>query len=253
MKHLIGIFTVLLLSACASTPEQGPFATSREDVLAKVETIALAPVSFLGIYQAQNDFAQQVEDLVSSELKQAGFEVIPSSVYQSVTQPIVEDAGGSFDPSTGKADTQKALQILTLARAELAEKHGADAVLYPQVTLVKANWKDGMARWDGVSTGITGKTGFGCTAGASNRKGTTGASSLKVTVVDADGTVQYSQTGGIELLSHYDSGFKRVPQSELYRDKERNHQAVQIALGPFVGKEQPKKGFMGALFETPCF
>jgi hypothetical protein len=246
--NLQTICILFLLNACASTPEQkDPFATGREDFLSKVQTIALAPVSFENVHEAQNDFAQQVNDLVESELRQAGFKVVSSSVYQSINQQTPYESDLAVNPSTEKATTQELQKRQNRIHEKLADQHDVDAFLYPEVTAVTARFFQTGAKWDGVSESTTGKYGLGCSAGTENKKGTMPALSLRLKLIDSDGIVQYDRNGGIQLLSHYRSqGFKRVPESELYRDEDRNQQAVQVAVGPLVGKEQPQKGFFGS-------
>ena len=130
-------------------------------------------------------FGSSRADLITRELEEAGFTVVPPETYSAIYDPMVSKVGGLFDPMTGKPNTEKLARVHDLAYREMTDKHDVDAFLQPLVAVVKAGWYSNTATWHGVEEPTTGDDGFFAGWGLGNSYGTVGALSLRVVLADA--------------------------------------------------------------------
>lgn len=226
-----------LLSACATAPPHNPFKVERDEILARVKTVAMLPVAFPGKLDREAEVAKRYESLIAAELARLNFTVVPASEYAAIWDPMVAKVGGFFDPVTGEADQEKYKAVSDLAVREMVDRHGVDAFLHPRILVVDAYWAYNEATWHGVTESSTGREGFWASFAAPAASGRMGALSLAVLITDVNGEPYYVDYGGIQLLYRVSkmSRFSEVPEQELFADPSRDKRAVAISLAPLLG------------------
>ncbi len=234
----------LLGAGCATAPPYNPFKIAQDEFYGKIKTIALSPVAVAVDLEDAEPVKTKFESLIETTLREAGFSVVPSREYAAIWKRMTEQMGGFFDPVTGKRDETKLKTVREHTLRELNTKFTVDAVLYPSIRVVKANFVQNQATWDGTSESLTTGGFLGALLGGQYR-GTVGALSLVAVIEDTHGVDVYINGGGIQVLSKVSGGgFIPVSRNELFANEERNVAAVNIALGSLVRKpvatEAPK-------------
>lgn len=239
----------ILFTGCAITPTYdscqvcNPFKVERNEILSKVKTIAIVPIKIPSKMDRAPQIAERYESLITAELSQAGFKVVPSKEYAAVWDPMVKQIGGIFDPKTGQLDQNKFKTVRELSLREMASKKKVDAFLQAGFIVAKARWHGNTASWHGTTEAVTGKEGFLASLVAAGSAGTITGSSLLVIIADPNDKPYYANAGGIQLLMQYKGDFVSVPESELFVDPGKDAKAVKIALAPLV--EGPKVASSG--------
>ena len=214
-RFRLALQTIAIVAcACGSTQKPyNPFKVPRESFYPALKTVALAPVRLPG-------------DLEDPEPVRA--------LFAGAIEAKTKEAGGVFDPTTGKADEAKVKALNAAIGRELKARFNADALLTPSIRVVNAALSHDQARWDGVTEGA-GKGGF-WKALVRTHSGSVRALSLVVVVADPEGQLLYAKGGGIQVLGNVTVGgdFDRRPRSELFADGDRNENAVHIALDPLL-------------------
>jgi hypothetical protein len=237
-KLIVVPMLAAFLAGCAtSKPLYNPFKVSKQEIRDRVKTVALAslPVDddVPNGKQAKEVFATSLV----SELESLGFKTVPPSEYEQAFNRLRDEVGGFFDPLTGKADNDKYKKVKDLCRRELATKFHADAVLYPSLQSFSVSFYNDFAAWDGTSESVT-DANWVERAFAGTHNGSVTALSLCVVLLDTEGNILYTKCGGIQLLAKANSGgFRKVPESKILTDFQRNTNAVSLALKPFHDEE----------------
>lgn len=128
LAALVGLWA-LCSGACAAFAQQSsPFAVPAEQVVARVKTIALAPVLHRAPGDLPADLAARVEAQAVEALGAAGVTVVPASAYREIWRPLSEAVGGTWNAGSGKLlEAGNSVREHTLR--ELQRLHRADAVL----------------------------------------------------------------------------------------------------------------------------
>ena len=237
--NLLGwLVTGVVLSACATATPHEPFKVERDEIFARVKTIAIMPVAVPGNLDREAEIARRYESLIAERLARLDFTVLPSSEYIAIWNPMVAKVGGFFDPVTGEIDRKEYRAVRNLAMREMVDRHGVDAFLRPRIEVVRANWANNEASWHGVTEAATGEEGFLADFFAAGASGHMTALSLAVVIANANDDIYYTNYGGIQLLYHVSGGsnFNAVPEQELFVDPARDEQAVAISLAPLLGE-----------------
>lgn len=225
----------IVACACGSTQKPyNPFKVPRDSFYPALKTIAVAPVALPGDLEDPEPVRALFSSAIAAKLKNAGFAVVPATDAGPVIEQKTKDAGGVFDPTTGKADEAKVKALNAAIGHELKARFNADAVLVPSIRVVNAALSHDQAHWDGASEGA-GKGGF-WKAMVRTHSGSIRALSLVVILADPDGQLLYAKGGGIQVLGNVTMGgeIERRPRSELFVDGDRNENAVHIALDPLL-------------------
>jgi hypothetical protein len=240
------IIAALIGGGCATTAPYNPFKVTQEEIYAKTKTIALTPVVVPGDLTDPEALKAKFESLLEAKLREAGFLTVPSKEFAEIWKRMTEQVGGYFDPISGKRDESKLKTVREHTYRELSTKFNADACLHSNIRVFKINWSGTTARWHGASESImpAGQQVLEVLVGI-NRYGTVPALSLTVSLQDTNEVNLYLNSGGIQLVSKLSgSKFVPVPIYQLLLNEERNLNAVNIALGPFIKKpgsaEEPK-------------
>lgn len=187
----------------------------------------IAPISTVLPSGLQDSSSQALFDsLVAIQLTGAGFVVLPPAATDSVWRETVRAAGGYFDPHTGLVVPEKLWAARTATLERLQGTLAADALLFPEIKVVKVHYYRSWAVWDSVSERVLLDEG----------SGEVPALTLQVVVTEADGRPRYCGRGGIQVLvkGNLLHGPRGVKPEKLFRNSERNGSAVQFALQPLV-------------------
>lgn len=230
-------------AGCATTPPYNPFKIPQDELYGKIKTIALAPVAVPEGLEDPQPVKAMFASLIEAKLREAGFSTVPSAEYAEIWKRMTEKVGGYFDPVTGKRDESKFKALRKHCLRELSTKYNANAVVYPEIRFVKANFSGNTASWHGTSESVKVPTEGVLQAllsGGGGHYGTLAALSLVVTIKDMDEVEMYVNPGGIQVLARVSSRgkFVPVPPNELLVNEERNGAAVDIALEPLVTKPE---------------
>lgn len=195
--------------------------------------------------QNQAAAAGEFDSLIAAVLTDAGYSLVSVDDYVVAWGHILDQMGGLADPITGERDETKFELARERLYLDLSEMYHTDAVLYPEIWTVDAPFSEGVATWDGTSQamvefGVRVLDFIGAILSASESqlpRGTVRALSLMVFIEDMNGEEVFSHAGGIELLEKVgtDPGRRqRVPEEELFQDRQRSRKAVDQALRALV-------------------
>jgi hypothetical protein len=239
LKHFLFLFVILAFCFSLNvTFLYGQSKVSQEDFQGKINTIALTSLTLPKDLIEHGITGQQFEALITTRLKEAGFSVIGSKIYDEIWRHEAEALGGYFDTISGKADKARLKSILTRTREELISKYRIDAILFPQIKVGGATFAHDSAHWHGTSEYL------GRIESSYWRiRGTVGALSLFVRIEDNKEKEIYAYAGGIQVLvkADFKGRVARVPHDELLSDDRRNEWAVDKALTTFIQKFAPKQ------------
>jgi hypothetical protein len=238
-RVLIMIAVAALFATAADAKKKyEPFKIPRDQFVGQVKTVALRHLAGMPEDYARSDSTKAVfESLLTAELQQAGFKVVPSSIFDQVRQESLDSLGGIFDPKTGAEDTTKAHQVHLRSLEQLKARYQADALLNPRLLAVTAPFSSGSAHWDGASQKLW-KGTQGIFGILDKRMGSVPAISLLVVITDMEGNHMYADYGGLSLSARIDnSGFKDLPEDSLFGNPVRNANSVRLALAALTKPE----------------
>ncbi len=238
------VFTVLafFLLGCGGKPAYDPWLVPRENFLARTRMIALSPLDVPDDLEQPEPVATLFDSLLTEALQEAGFGIVPADVVSDIWGHGTDSVGGYYDPMTGRPDTSKLNPLRRYLKRRLREEHGADAILFPEISVVDAPYADGTAKWDGTSQAVTGFLAALLSAIANTQlpAGTAQGLSLDVQLESVEGGVVFTNRGGIELWAKPDrdgSQLNWVPRDKLFLDAKRNRKSVRVALGSILARE----------------
>lgn len=225
----------IVACACGSTQKPySPFKVPRESFYPTLKTVALAPLRLPSDLEDPEPVRAFFATAIAARLKNAGIAVVPATYVGPIIDQRVKEAGGIFDPTTGQADEAKVKALNAAIGRELRAQLNADALLTPSVRVVIASLSQDQAHWDGATEGA-GKGGF-WKALLRTHSGSIRALSLVVVLAGSEGQLLYAKAGGIQVLGNVTLGgvVERRPRSELFADRDRNENAVNLALDPLL-------------------
>ena len=228
----------LFATAVEAKKKYEPFKIPRDQFVGQVKTVALRHLAGMPEDYARSDSTKAVfESLLTAELQQAGFKVLPSSIFDQVRQESLDSLGGIFDPKTGAEDTTRAHQVHMRTLEQLGARYQADALLNPRLLAVTAPFSSGSAHWDGASQKLW-KGTQGVFGILDKRTGSVPALSLLVVITDTKGDQLYVDAGGLSLASRIDgNSFKDLPEDSLFGNPLRNASSVRLALAALTRPE----------------
>ena len=228
------------LSACAATKAYDPFKIAHADIRGRVKVVALVPIELSTDAEDPAAVKAKFEWLIRFKLEEGGFKVIPSDEFASIWKKTVEKLGPVYDPATGRRDEKKFSAAFASTARELLGKTNADALLYPAIVVVKAEFSSNAAQWHGTIDYVRPEGVWGMISGPQSY-GTVPALSLWVDLLDFQGTEMYVNAGGIQVMSKVGSGMTvyDVPRHDLFADEAKNIRSVAIALNPLLGRPVP--------------
>ncbi|HAK59561.1 MAG TPA: hypothetical protein DCO77_04150 [Nitrospiraceae bacterium] len=237
----IRLLMVILLSAviggCATIPQftKQPFKIDQAKFHADIKTIALEPLSVSEKLKQADKVEAEFEALIVAKLKEAGFSTISSKKYEKIWKMLVKKEGNLFDPQTGKKDETKIKRVRKQCMEKLSSDSHVDAVLQPRIIVSGAKFSQCKARWNGTEDEVE-----SCSFLGSNFSGKVPALSLLVRIEDKNGKIAYMNAGGIHVIAKLQTGafkaakFIPVNENAYFASKDRNKEAVNIALNPLM-------------------
>lgn len=225
----------LVLAGCSSKPRiesTDPFLTPEEGFKKSVKILAVAPVEIPPGLPDTTTVADEFSSLIDTELNRRGYSVIHPQQYTAAWNKVSAEIGDLRLLASGDRDELKMCEAMVRTMESLGADFKLDAVVFPTLVVVEAEFGAGRAVWDGAEQEIE-------TAGAmesflaGSQRGVVGALSLKMSIRDVEGNPLFVSSGGIQVLSKMEGkAFVNVPREELFTDKERNRRAVEIAIEP---------------------
>lgn len=208
-----------------------PFRVPRDEILARVRSVAILPVGF-GAVDPTQVVGLRYDEGLSAEVEKLGWRVVPSKVMADKVREFEASGGGFHDPFTGVLKPEAAAEF---RRSVAAAGEPVDAVLWPIIVERSADTDGTNAYWDGAGQNLY-------NLGPAKRKfwpgdrlggGVVGALSLRVELRAPDDTLLYEALGGIQVLERMgNSGKEALTSLELFRDPERDDEAIRLALLP---------------------
>jgi hypothetical protein len=223
--------TILVIGCATDKRLYNPLKVPREEIQKHVKVVAVAPLSINEELPNAKPAHEEFAALLIAELNSIGFQTISPSEYEQTFNRLRDEAGGLFDPMTGKADKEKYQKIRELFRQELATNFHVDAIIYPEVITHSVQFNMNEAHWNGVRESIL-PPGLWAAAGlVMSTHGDAPALSFCVTLEDMDGKHLYVDCGGLQLLKKTTGNvFVPVPVEKILTDHKRNANSVGIAL-----------------------
>lgn len=222
---------MIVETACAA---YNPFFVPEDRFCLCVSTIALCPLAFHspGILPHEEAVKDRFGALITAVLAGSGYAVVSSrQVRQALSRAYVCRTAPQDRPA-GRHDD---LSVREQFSRELRAAYHADAVLYPEIIVVQADYTAGTARWCGAAQ----KVNTSCRAAlellTGSGYGKVPALSILIHVRDMTDRRLYSHAAGIEILQKI--GVRRsveIPAERLLKGELRNRRAIETALGPLV-------------------
>ncbi len=225
----------LVLVGCASTPRvirPDPYLVSKKSFKKSIKVIAVTPLQIPEGMVEPGPVILEFSSLIDSVLASYGFSVIRPQRFDAAWRSIAVETGAFSDSASQERDEVRLSRELSRALAEFKPGIEVQGVLFPRIVVVQADFGAGSAVWDGVKQNI--EAGSVMTSFfAGSQRGVVGATSLVISVRGNDGSALFHNSGGIEILSKLiGKSFVNVSPQELFKDRERNREAVQVALKP---------------------
>jgi hypothetical protein len=169
------------------------------------------------------------EQFLAHKLAQRGFELVPSERVEAAALAARREAGGIYDPLTGRPMPAKRMSVASAERERLVNELGCQALLRPEIQLVRVRYGEKRAEFDHVSHALD---------DAEDSYGRMTALSLWIELQTPEGTELLARGGGIETLAlvkgrgaFAPAGFEEIDPSRLLATDVWNARAVLAALG----------------------
>jgi len=215
----------------------------RERLLADHQRVALIPLAIGSTAEREAVIARYAE-LLRPRLAAAGFVVVAGDDYTSDWQQLSRDAGGFYDPVTGRLDQARFDAARSTALAALAKRHGISGAVFPAIVSRDASVVSGVAKWDGTEQLVAdsdSKLGAYFTV-AAYLTAEFPALSLQLRIVDADNHTLYESHGGIQALSQFEKGrIVDVPEARLFGNPARDVTAVDLVTAELSARSAEKR------------
>ena len=98
----LGALAALLAGCATPSAPYNPYRRSPADLHSQVRTVAVAPVKIFCCVEDPPAVREKFARWTEAQLREAGFVVVDTAVYEEVWRRIGEEMGGFFDPVTGK-------------------------------------------------------------------------------------------------------------------------------------------------------
>lgn len=123
------VVAVALLALAAPAQAGDVFQVPKEQVVARVHVVALAPLRDATDDGIPPAAVARWETALGEELGAVGVKVVPSAEYERVWRTLAAQVGGIWDPISGVVDGEKFKAVRQHTFSELQRLHGIDAVI----------------------------------------------------------------------------------------------------------------------------
>ena len=153
-RFALQAIAIVACVSCASTQKPyNPFRVPRETFYPALKAVAVAPLLLPGDLEDPEPVRALFADAIAARLKKAGMVVLPAAEVGRIIEEKTKEAGGIFDPTTGKPEEAKVKALNAAIGRDLRARLNADAFLIPSIRVVNAALSNDQAHWDGVSEG----------------------------------------------------------------------------------------------------
>lgn len=222
----LALLTLLVAVAGCGGSREALLTPAERASYAVVNTVALAPVNLTAKERPQQLIAASdyIERVLTERLERSGFRVIPPAQSWGVYDTLALGTQNKYDVRTGEPNPAVMPGLKAAFARQMAARHGADAVLFPEVLLVRANIQGSTAKWDrvqeAVSVGLIDETA----KTEANIPDALAALSLAVALVTETGETLYTSQAGLEYLEPLE---RSQDTPVLFRDQAEKENMMQ--------------------------
>jgi len=220
----------LLLAACLIQPTQdhGGFTVSPARFFDQAQRLLLVPVRVPDDVRVSQETTASIDSAIAAHAATLGVEVIGAQEYAAIWQRLTEEAGGFFDPYTGRRDEPEFEAAVAQLYRELEERFQPNALLYPELIVVEAYVEGDLAEWSGTDQRLDEPVEPGSAVLALT---------LAMAIDDIEGNELYYREAGLVIL---DASEGWIPHDLLREEPQRIGRAVETALEPLVNEARDR-------------
>ena len=209
---------------CFLPPAQntGGFTVPPERFFARTERLQLVPARIPDDVRVSQDVVAAIDSALAVTAALLGVEVVPAHEYATIWRRLTREAGGFFDPYTGRRDEPEFDAAVSQLYRELEERFHPDALLYPELIVVEALVEGNEARWGGTAQRLD---------DAPEPGSAVLALTLAVAIDDLEGNELYYREAGLVILDEAEGW---VPHEALREDPAVVVRAAGAVLEPLV-------------------
>jgi hypothetical protein len=234
---LAPLLALLATAGCVTPQQYDPFKVTEAEVRSRVDTIALAPLRVSSDLVDPPAARAAIEPLVTAKLERAGFRVVPSAEFDALWRAAASAIGDVYDPKTGEANKERWEAVEDAVYHDLAKQHGADALLYLQISVEEFPLPTQRLWFCGTQGELYWPGGLPLFA----RPTLAYATCLNASLYDMEERALYSIRSGLQTTQTYAlQTWAERPKEELLRDEAALQNAVGATLGRLAG-DAPKK------------
>jgi hypothetical protein len=210
----------------AAAADESPFLIDKKIFKRQVKSVALAPIDAPEAVRMPDSAEAIILEEIVKHLRKRGYEVIPASVLGDIRDTMKRQVGGYQDAKTGRVDMARMQAVREHGHRELLFRHQVDGIASIRIRVVKADYENDNAKWDGTRQRVKHK-------GGGKFKGTISASSVSVSIFDRKDKLLFTHRGGLEVLLERDRGqLKPLPPEAYFQDEKRIRKAAKEAVSP---------------------
>lgn len=248
------LFIVVTLSACASNASKNvastafPYSILSNDVgQEKYPRVLIAHVNFgKPSRKYMRPYESRVDEFVRQYLKDSGFKMVSSAVFEDEWTNAVRRYGNPFNPTTGKINQTSFGKTMNYVFEQLRSRGIVDAVVFTDLIereISYGNSVNRVARWDGVSRKVSTQGPGSGVPSDFNWAQSAEAVSIWLNVFDMNLQAVFQSAGGIEVTQALSlkSTPKFVRRRNLLGNRRHIEEGVSLAFHPMI----EMKGYPG--------
>lgn len=218
--------SIFILVPAAWAGDESPFLIDKKVFKKQVKSVALSPIDAPEAVRMPDSAKAIIQEEIAKYLRKRGYEVIPASVLGDIREVMKRQVGGYQDSKTGRVDMARMQAVREHGHRELLFRHQVDGVASIRIRVVKADYENDNAKWDGTRQRVKHK-------GGGRFKGTISASSVSVSIFDRKDKLLFTNRGGLEVLLERDrQQLKPLPPEAYFKDEKRIRKAAKEAVSP---------------------
>ena len=242
-----------VLAACSSAPSYNPttFAYEIKDeklAEAPIKTVVIAPVNIGNPSRNYlQDHEDRVDSMVAAYLKENGYRVLPSRLFEQKWNTASRVYGNVYDPTTGEVNRKTFSLTMIAVRDELQKQEDVDAIIFTDLLEQEVQFSAGLnrvTRWHGVTRKpVLQGPGDGVSASFDWSRPLT-AASLWVSVYNMDLERVFTSIGGLDTTQAIDtrsSAGRYVRRRSMLESEGHINEGIQLAFHPLI----PMKRYPG--------
>jgi len=237
MKYIYILIIIFFLGGCKSTPEY----LNTEQLKKNYQTLGF------GHFYVEKElrfFQKQLKNHYNTPIKVAleerGFKIVDASSVYDHYQELLQNSDNLYDPLTGQKNENMNNNLWKRALVKTKQELGIDAFVFSGVDTVRAHFTNSLllgyvAKWFGQEesylVGGAGGTDV-LTSFFQNQKGYLPGSRVYIQVRDEKDKLLTMGSGGIELISQFNSDEEIVTKTpdKLFKDQSKLDGALKFAM-----------------------